>query len=240
MRRLSTVLLGCVILLAPEAARADAFLFTLNVDDGGGFEFDASSFRMSAPFRADLGGEFVSGSVELISGPLLDLQVSGGDPLETLYTYGTGQVSITANWTCGGERWPCDIGLPDHGTFTGALQGLTVSLCEGCSVTYPGARGDVNASLGSGQFSTSFALLIGVSETSSGGEFFMPVDGVTGEPSSTGLRLGGSSSGLAHLEVEADVLVVPEPGLTALTAASVASLLVRRRRARRNRSFRSA
>jgi hypothetical protein len=239
MRRQTTALLACLLLLAPQAARADAFLFTLDIDNGGGFEFDANSFRLSAPFSASLGVELVSGFVELVSGPLLDLQVSGGDPLETLYTFGPGQVSVTAHWTCGGPNWPCDIGLPAEGTFTGALDGLTIALCEGCSVTEPGARGDVNASLGTGQFSTSFALLLGVSETSSGGGFFMPVDGVSGEPASTELRVGGSASGLAHLEVEADPIEVPEPGLAALTAASLASLLVRRRRAR-NRPLRSA
>jgi hypothetical protein len=223
--------LAGLTLLSPQSAFADLIVFHLDVDSGGGFEFDADSFRMQAPFRDVLGGENVDGLVELVSGPLVDVVPSEEG---FIYTYGPGgHVSITATWTCGGEHWPCDLALPAEGSFEGTFESLTISTCEGCSVTFSGALADIDASLGAGLFSHSFAYLISGDGPSFGGSLSMPADGIQGEPGSTTLRYGGSASGAAELEVDAaDIAVVPEPSATVLALASGVALLMRRRRAR--------
>jgi hypothetical protein len=225
MRLVMILVLGAILLAAPPAHASEILEFEVDTDRF--YEFDANSARLlNFPVFTD----FASGILDLVSGPLIDLQVfDDGGVLNSIYSYGPGVMSVTVE----------EAGAV--GTYIGAVDGLTISLRErDDSVntcfeigggSHPCAAGVVEATLGPGsgdQIFTAIFAEFGIAIV--GGQSYSALtDGVDGDPSST-LRSGGSPNGLGELVLLTEPAAVPEPGITALLLVSGMVLLARRRR----------
>jgi hypothetical protein len=234
MRAILSVLVA-VTLFVPRAAAASEILF--RISDGGelAFDFGQQPVEISGPFtEVAIDGLVccgaIDGSVDILSGPLLDLTVfpdgCGADPPceSSVYSYGPGTLSIDAQFE-----------LPDGsvgtGGFAGTILDFTISVCEGCDYLFGGSLADdIVINLGSGLFDPAFAWFLGVSGSTSGGTFVIGPEGITGDSTSR-VRTGFSHSGYADLVVTT-VTPVPEPGTMALSIVAVAAFSARRRRAR--------
>lgn len=159
--------------------------------------------RLSSP-----DGEFdiVGGTLNLVTGPLIDVTPSGGD---AVYTHAAGG-SISIEF---------DLLLPDgsthHGTFE-ALLGLYTILPDGV-----GGGGDTSGLLGAGLFDEGTATLLGINRHTLSGDASLFLD--TSDVYPDTFRVAKAFGYL-------DVVAIPEPSLLLLIALGGGAAALRSRR----------
>lgn len=192
-------------------------------------EVDGLEVSLGDPCGSDVGGRVT------IEAPLRHLSVARGPRgiPHSRYQYGPGTVSVSGRWT----QPDCTDGV---GTFAGRLDRLTIELCEqalaeegACRDVFGDSRGELTARLGRGLFDTAFAGALGIEGHTGSGSFWMPIDGVSGGPSSP-WRLAGAETGNGHLTLI--TAPVPEAGLPLLGAVACAAALWRQRAHQRQRA----
>jgi hypothetical protein len=233
MRVLLAALLTSITFAFPSVSHAniieitffeDFFVFGTTDASLRGPEFDTIRLNGKTVVSFEPFGNDFNGKVQLTTGRLEGLVV---DDILSRYEYGPGEIVILANWE--------DLeGNNAHGRFTGVLLGMTIELCEqqlatdeqDCADPFGESKGEAMASLGAGRFEPAFARALGIGRHTSGGEFFLPIDGVTGNPLSA-IRFAGAAEGTGTVEIQG--VVVPEPAITSLLAVFVLSTVGYRR-----------
>ena len=216
-RQLSTAILSvaaAAVLLTPARANADLFFFI----SGGelAVEFGLLPFQVDD----DLHDSFSTvGSANLLSGPLLDLDVDAINGL-TKYSYGPGTLTLALT-----------LEAPDQtdvtGTFTAVTSPFEFTVCEGCDVLFGNGRADdFEIAFGSGEFDAVFAQAMGFARTGHTGFIDFGLEDIDGGPASD-LRTGFDHRGLAPLTI--NVVEAPEPASAWLVLTAGAAWLVRRR-----------
>ena len=158
------------------------------------------------------------GEVSFETGPLESLTVeeapSDPDRIISLYEFGPGTFTLTAHWTD-------QIGNSVQGHYVAPLLSLVLDIrCEqelsalncGDSSGGHGSLGDAFVSIGPGLFDDSLASILHLKKQGGAFEFEIALDGITGDPSDN-LRLAGSASGSAPLDIPVEV---PEPSILSL------------------------
>lgn len=205
-----------VALLAPGVSTAAPLQFEVS---GGGelaVSFGLDPFELTAPFSSFDG--VVSGSITIVSGPLLDLIVD--DPF-TSYRYGSGLLTLDA------EGFAPD-GTFVQGTFTAPTDPFWIDLEEDSDDLFGGAiADDFEIGLGPGLFDPELAKLLGVDTNTFAGFIDFGLEAITGDPDSRS-RTGFDHRGFANLEI--DAVEVPEPASLLLMVTAGAAWFTRRRR----------
>ena len=174
---------------------------------------------MSDQLREDDGITEI-GTADLVSGPLLNIQVDDVNGLTT-YSYGAGTLALTL--TVDDEN-----GNPVQGTFLGSTLPFSFIVCEGCdSVFGGGLADDFEIMLGNGLFDGPIADALGVRRKTGGGFIDFGLEAIDGDPDSQSRR-GFDHRGFANLEI--DAVEAPEPGLLALGFVAAAGWAARKRR----------
>jgi len=215
-----TVLAAIVaaVLFTPTSSVADTLSFIVSGPELP-VDFGLVPFTMSEALREPPFHEI--GTADLVSGPLLDLDVDVANGLTT-YSYGAGTLALTLTVE------------DDHfnlvqGTFLAPTLPFSFTVCEGCDSLFGGGDAeDFAIALGNGLFDAAVAKALGVSPHTIGGFIDFGLEDIDGAPDSQSRR-GFDHRGLAVLEIEAQD--VPEPGTIILGLVAAAGLAARRRRA---------
>jgi hypothetical protein len=207
------------ILITPTSSAANPLSFFVS---GGELEveFGLISFNVSDALRDDQFSEI--GTANLVSGPLLNLQVDDVNGLTT-YSYGAGTLALSL--TVNDEH-----GNPVQGTFLGSTLPFSFVVCEGCDQLFGGGTADdFEIVLGNGVFDGPIANALGVLPNTSGGFIDFGLEDINGDPDSPS-RTGFDHRGYAVLEI--DAAEVPEPGMLVLGLVAAAGWAAARKRAR--------
>lgn len=203
------------ILLTPSSSAAAPLSFKVS---GGelGVTFGLDTFTVSDQLREDDGVTEI-GTADLVSGPLLNIQVDDVNG-STTYSYGVGTLALTL--TVEGV----------DGTFSGSTLPFSFVVCEGCDSLFGGGlSNDFEIMLGEGLFDAAVAKALGVNRHTSGGFIDFGLEAIDGDPDSESRR-GLDHRGFANLQI--DAVEAPEPGTLVLGLIAAAGLAARRRRAR--------
>ena len=203
------------ILLTPSSSAAAPLSFKVS---GGelGVTFGLDTFTVSDQLREDDGVTEI-GTADLVSGPLLNIQVDDVNG-STTYSYGVGTLALTL--TVEGV----------DGTFSGSTLPFSFVVCEGCDSLFGGGlSNDFEIMLGEGLFDAAVAKALGVNRQTSGGFIDFGLEAIDGDPDSESRR-GLDHRGFANLQI--DAVEAPEPGTLVLGLIAAAGLAARRGRAR--------
>jgi len=203
------------ILLIPSSSAAAPLSFKVS---GGelGVTFGLDTFTVSDQLREDDGVTEI-GTADLVSGPLLNIQVDDVNG-STTYSYGVGTLALTL--TVEGV----------DGTFSGSTLPFSFVVCEGCDSLFGGGlSNDFEIMLGEGLFDAAVAKALGVNRQTSGGFIDFGLEAIDGDPDSESRR-GLDHRGFANLQI--DAVEAPEPGTLVLGLIAAAGLAARRGRAR--------
>jgi hypothetical protein len=216
MKTLRLVVVAASLLLFPMIGAAGVISFEIGGDLG--IEFG----KTPALISSDAEGDFAQGSFELQS-PFIGC----------CYDYGPGTLTM--------ELRVFNPNGPDvDGTFTAVVLPFTIDVTElreceeeeeadDCEdPDFPGSTSDVFIDLGPGLFDPQIAKLLGISEQTLGGGFFLGLEGIDGGPGSV-RRTGADYRGFTNLEIITQE--VPEPGLAILLVTG-GVWMARRRRSR--------
>lgn len=181
-----------------------------------GVSFGLDTFTVSDQLREDDGVTEI-GTADLVSGPLLNIQVDDVNG-STTYSYGVGTLALTL--TVEGV----------DGTFSGSTLPFSFVVCEGCDSLFGGGlSNDFEIMLGEGLFDAAVAKALGVNRHTSGGFIDFGLEAIDGDPDSESRR-GFDHRGFANLQI--DAVEAPEPGTLVLGLIAAAGLAARRGRAR--------
>lgn len=236
MRAILSAVLA-IILLTPANASSKEITFVVSESYELLATFGSVPFSVSAPIQhnsASVDGEWVlphlMGSwVEFVSGPLLS-KVTDPSGSETVYTYGPGTLTITADFY---DRHD----VPRGGSFAGTVPGLQLTICEGCDVSRHASKTNefLVFGVGPGTFDADLARELGIYGLVTGGSFdFGRLIDITGGPDWPS-RDGISNWGNAILSLHA----IPEPSLLALYLTFGGVSLARRRGSHPRLTFKS-
>lgn len=213
MRHLRTIAVA-VALLIPSSGAAEPISFQVS---GGELEvvFGLAPFQVSDGVTSQDTIELVHGTANLLSGPLLDIDVDVVNGT-TGYTYGPGLLELTLTADS------FDV----TGTFLAPTESFSFVVCEGCDTLFGDSNADDFAiGLGPGLFDQDLADLLHLDPHTLGGFIDFGLEDINGDPSSN-LRSGFDHRGYANLEI--DAVEAPEPAALLLMLAAGAGWMARR------------
>ena len=229
MRHLFSIVTVAVTLLsAPTQSTADPLPGWLFFQISGGSEVYASfglePFQVSEEAKVeafhvvdDIWVFFDSVQVALISGPLLDMDVSD---VYTYYSYGAGTLTLDIS----ASR---DDGATATGQAILPTLPFSFSVCEGCdSMSGGGSVLDFEISIGNGLIDSQLAALLRIKPEIGTGYIDFGLEDIDGDPASV-QRVGFDNGGYFPGQISV-VEVVPEPSALLLFLTGGAAIFGRR------------